>query len=128
MADLTPELGQLVTLLPSAARTATPTPDTIFVPKGARGVKFVIVTTAGTPSPGTTPTIRYLSPVDAAAITLLAGVAITGSGTVILTVHPDATAAANTVAKDGLPNKIQLNMAHGDADSHTYSVHFYFYN
>ena len=80
-----------------------------FVPKLVAAV--VVFTIAGM-SPGGT------------AYTILASAAITTTGLTVLRVHPELTAATNTIAKDVLPAALKITATHGDADSITYSMHF----
>ena len=42
----------------------------------------------------------------------------------MLRIHPSLTAAANTIAKDVLPQALKVTATHADADSITYSVGF----
>lgn len=110
-----------VTVLASAARTATPTKvdQTNLV---AVGLILVIDVTAVTATPSVTFTIQGKDPLSSKYYTILASVAISGTGTTVLRVHPDLTAAANTIAKDMLPRTWAVDAVHGDADSITYSV------
>lgn len=70
-----------------------------------RGLKLVIDITAIT---GTTPTltvtVRGHDVLSSKTYTLLASAALNTTGTTVLTVFPGATAAANSVASDQLPN------------------------
>ena len=55
---------------------------------------------------------------------MLCGAAITSTGLTVLRVHPQLSAAANTIAKDMLPAAVSVTATHADADSITYSVSF----
>lgn len=105
----------------STARTATPTAvsiDDIYV----KGVQIIIDVTAASATPSVVPTIDGYDPLSDSWYNLLTGAAITGTGTTVLRIHPDLTAAANLIAKDFLPRTYRIVMTHADADSITYSV------
>lgn len=110
-----------VTLLASAARTATPTKvdQTNY---NARGIHVVIDVTADPSTAIITPTIQGLDAVSGRYYTLLAGSAISAVGTTVLRVFPGATAAANTVANDIMPRTFAVDVVHTAAESMTYSV------
>src|ERR1044071_2113216 len=115
VADLYP--SNFVTVLPSAARTATPT-DTneCFVGK-ARGVTVVIDVTAVTSTPSTTVTIQGVDRVSGKTWTILASAAIATVSTVILRVAPGLPAAANVTANDLVPPVIRVVASHNNANS-----------
>lgn len=111
------------TVLPSAARTASP--DTMeFEALGVdyHGVHLVIDVTAVTATPSVTVTIQGVDRLSGKVYTILASAAITATGTTVLKVGAGLTAAANLVANDLLPPVFRITVAHGDADSITYSV------
>lgn len=105
----------------SAARTAT---DNFTFSCNTTGGLFVIDVTAATATPSVVFTIQGVEPVSGNTWTILASAAITGTGTTVLRVHPSLTASANLIAKDILPQAININAAHADTDSITYSVRF----
>lgn len=110
-----------VTVLASAARTATP--DTVELEvAGYRGVHLIIDATASAATPSVVVTILGVDRLSAKTYTILASAAITGTGTTVLRVGPGLTASANTVANDVLPPVIRIQSVHGDADSLTYSI------
>lgn len=110
-----------VTVLSSAARTATP--DTYeYEVSGYRGLHLTIDATASAATPSVVVTILGVDRASSSTYTLLASAAITGTGTTVLRVGPGLTAAANTVANDVLPPVIRIQSVHGDADSITYSI------
>lgn len=110
-----------VTVLASAARTATP--DTCeYEVAGYRGLHLTIDATAATATPSVVVTILGVDRASGKTYTILASAAITGAGTTVLRVGPGLTAATNLVASDVLPPVIRIQSAHGDADSLTYSV------
>jgi hypothetical protein len=108
----------------SAARTATPTAYE-FSMEGRRALHCVIDVTAVTDTPSVTPTIAALDPLSGKYYTLLAGAAITATGTTVLKIGPGIAASANAAAADIIPDGVKLTMTHGDADSITYSVAFH---
>lgn len=110
----------VVQIATSAARTATAS-WTLNTP--CLGGIFVINATAASATPSVVVTITGADPFGAS-WTILASAAITGVSTTVLRVHPELTAAANTIAKDMLPQAITLTATHADADSITYSISF----
>jgi hypothetical protein len=113
--------GRIVSILASAARTATPA-DVELEAGGHRGLVLVVDVTAVTLTPSITVTVKGLDPVSGQDWTILASAAITTVSTTVLRVHPSLTAAANLVAEDLLAPQMAVAVAHGDADSITYSV------
>ena len=114
-------LAQHVTIFASEARTAIATSYDISNPSGT-GLVLTIVVTAAANTPSVTFTIEGKDPTSGTYYTILTSAAITGTGTTTLRVHPDLTAATNTVAKDMLPAVWRVKTAVGDTDSLTYSV------
>lgn len=111
------------TVLPSAARTASPA-DTDFIVAGVdyRGAIFVIDATAVTLTPAVTVTIQGFDPTSGKTWNILASTAIASVSTTILKIGPGLTAAANAAANDFLPPSFRVDVSHGDADSITYSI------
>lgn len=110
------------TVFASAARTATAASSVFVNQSGHRGLHLVIDATAASDTPSVVFTIQGYSALGDDYYTILASAAITGTGTTVLRVFPGATAAANTVANDVLPELWRVNAVHADADSITYSV------
>jgi hypothetical protein len=108
-------------VLASAARTAT---NEATMVTGCIGGVFVIDVTAVAATPSVVFTVSGVDPASNKAYTILASAAITGTGTTVLRIHPSLTAAANTIAKDMLPQALKITATHADADSITYSVGF----
>ena len=108
-------------LLESAARTAAVNVDD-QANLAAVGLILVIDCTAVTATPGVTFTIQGKDPASGKYYTILASAAITGAGTTVLRVHPELTAAANTIAKDILPRTWRVAVTVADTDSATYSL------
>lgn len=109
------------TLFASAARTATVNGDDI-TNLGWRGAHIVIDVTAIDATPSVVFTVQGKDRVSGKYYTILASAAITGTGTTVLRIYPDLTAAANTVVNDVLPECFRVIATHADADSITYSV------
>lgn len=113
--------GDVFTVYSSAARTATP--DTMeFDLERARSLVVTIDVTAASATPSVVFTIMGVDRVSGKTYDILVSAAITGTGTTVLRVDPDLTAAANTIAKDIVPACIRIKAVHADADSITYSV------
>lgn len=110
-----------VSVLASAARTATPTKVLQSNP-GARGLHLVIDVTAVGVTPSVVFTIQGYSALGDDYYTILASAAITATGQTVLRVYPGLTAAANTVANDVLPASWAVDAVHGNATTITYSV------
>lgn len=94
--------NQCVTLLASAARTAT-------VATGDQGNNDY----RG---------VHVKDELSGAYYTILASAAIEATGTTVLRVFPGATNASNLVANDVLPSTWRVNFVHADTDSITYSA------
>lgn len=123
MAIQTVRLGDVVTVLPSAARTATPTVDEYIIEHGSpSGLVCVIDVTAVGVTPSVVFTLQGYDPVSAKKWTLLASAAITTVSTTILRVSPQLTASANLIAKDIVPDGFGLTAVHGNGVSTTYTV------
>ena len=105
----------------SAARTATET-RTIACCQSS-GLFFINVT-ATSATPSVVFTIKGVDPLSSATYTILASAAITGTGLTVLRVCSDLTPAANTIAKDLLPQALEITATHADSDSITYSMSF----
>jgi hypothetical protein len=108
-------------VLASAARTATST--TTLETKGALGC-FVYVDV--TVDPAAASVVANIDGYDSfadEAWTILDGGAMAAVGFFKYWIYPGATVTANVSANAWLPDKIQINMVHADADSITYSVH-----
>jgi hypothetical protein len=111
------------TVLPSAARTATPTDTNEYELGGrARALTVVIDVTAVTSTPSTTFTIQGIDRTSGKTWTILASTALASTGTVVLRVAPGITASANVSANDVVPPLIRIVASHGNANSMTYSV------
>lgn len=109
------------TLLASAARTASVN-SSDFSTAGARGVMVFIDVTAVTATPSLVFTIQAKDPASGKYVDLLSSAAITATGTTMLVVHPDATAAANAVAALPISRTLRVKVVAADSDSATYSV------
>lgn len=107
--------------LASAARTATNNSEDLTNSQH-RGCHVIIDVTSITDTPSVVPTIQGKDSVSGKYYTLLAGIAITATGTTILRIYPGLTATANVIANDIVPSKFRILMTHGDIDSITYSV------
>jgi len=110
-----------ITFFDSAARTADSTSRQTLASKA--GV-FVIDVTADPAAASVVFTIRGVDPVSNKTWDILTSAAITAVGTTILRVDPGLTASANTIAKDVLPQGIDIFANHADTDSITYTVSF----
>jgi len=118
-----------VTLLASAARTATTT-SADQTNKGenlnVRGVLVTLDVTAITATPSITLSIQAKDPASGKYEALLtASAAVTATGTHSYLVYPGAGSASGDVTQVAgfvLPNTWRISVAHGDTDSITYSA------
>lgn len=110
-----------VALLSSAARTATEA-SADQDNQHWRGVIIVVDVTAAADTPSVVVTIQGKSSLGTDYYTVLASAAITGTGQTVLRVYPGLVAAANLTVNDVLPRIWRVSVAHGDADSITYSI------
>ena len=109
------------TLFASAARTATPTAAE-FLKGRAERLMVVINCTAIVTAPSVVPRIDYFDDASGTWTTLLTGAAITTVSKVILRVGPGMPVTANVSANDGLPDRLRVDITHGNGNSITYSV------
>lgn len=110
-----------LTILPSAARTATNASIDYSLGHGGYG-RFTIDVTA---APGVDTVTFNIQAKDATSgkyTTLLASTALAGTGTVILEIGPTITASANATANRLLPETFRVQVVHSAATSFTYSV------
>ena len=107
--------------IPSAARTAEAMGPATNI-GGFAGAHVVIDVTARAGASAITAHVEAHDAASGKWYTILSSAAISSVSTVVLKIHPQFTAAANTVAKDGLPQNTRVRVAHGNADSITYSV------
>ena len=112
--------GEPVTVLASAARTATNNSSDITVYNGRGLVVFVDITayTAG----GLTAKIQAKDPVSLKYVDVLTSASLAATGTTRLVVYPGVTAAANLAVSDVLSRAMRVRVEHADATSITYSV------
>lgn len=110
-----------ITVYSSAARTATPL-AVEFSPRGAVGIMARLDATAAAATPSIVMSIEAWDPAAGAWFQILADAAVTGVATSTLVVDPRETAAANSIARHALFERMRILVTHADADSITYSV------
>lgn len=113
-----------IEVLKSAARVASPTAFRL-APNRHEACHLIIDVTAAAATPELTVTIRGIDPLSGKKYTILESAAITGIGTTVLKVGRGLAAAANLAVNDMLPNEIEINFSHADADSITYSAYMH---
>lgn len=118
------ESGGGGTLLASAARTAAINSADQVNGARARGVKVVIDITAVGVTPGLTFTIQGKDPASGKYYTLLASASQAAVATLVMTVYPGVTAAANVTVNDALPSVWRVAVAVSNGVTATYSVGF----
>ncbi len=87
-----------------------------------REIDIVLDATAASATPSIVMTIDYLDAASGKYVNLLTGAAVTGISTNRYRVHPNLTAAANSIAQAQLPRVFRISITHADTDSITYSV------
>lgn len=112
---------RFTSVLPSAARTANPTAVEVDT-KFADDLLLIIDVSAVALTPQITVTISGVDPISGNTYTILDSAGISAVGTTTLQVGPASTPSANSVADAVLPLKVQVSVAHLDADSITYSI------
>lgn len=110
-----------VTVLPSAARTATASSSPV-VTSSARGAHIIITTTVLTGGASVVPTVEGYNKTTDSWYTVLTGAAITATGTVVLTVYPGVAAVNNVAVSNALPGTWRVTLTAADAKSVTSSV------
>lgn len=111
---------QIIGVLPSAART---TAQSVKIgPLNGRGLIVVLDVTADPAAASITLSINGYDPVSAKTWTILDGAAVAATGTTVYRVDPELTASANAIAKDIVPQHVEIAVAVADTDSLTYSV------
>lgn len=110
-------------LVPLAARTAAPVPAVFYLENvgNASGIRLYINSTAASTS-STTVTIAFTDYKTSVYFDVLASAAITASGQVILEVSPYVAAATNLAAIRRVGRGVRVTVAHGNSNSHTYSI------
>jgi len=116
-----PPGSQAFTVLASAARTAQPDTQEFEVPGGYSALYLVVDATSITLTPSITVSILGVDRLSGKTHTILTGAAVTTVSTQVLRVGPGLTAGTN-IANDYLPSVFRISVAHGDADSITYSI------
>ena len=114
-------MNSTIAVLASAARTVTNASDD-FINYYSKGLHLIIDVTATAVTPSIVVTIQGKDYLSGKYYTILTSAAITATGTTVLRVYPNATAAANTAVNDFLPANWRVSVAHADSDSITYSI------
>jgi hypothetical protein len=113
------------TVLPSAARTASPNTEQFIIDRrgfSPQGLILTIDATAVTATPQLTVTINRVDPVSGKVAALLTSAVIATAVTTVLRIGPGLTPAANLVVNDLVPPVFRIDCVHADSDSITYSV------
>lgn len=113
--------AKAVSVRASSANTSASTETFDIDTSGREAIVVVVKSTAGS-SYSMTPTLLGVDPVTGATYTLLAGAAITATGTAVLTVGRGLTAAANVTANGVLPRTVRVSVSHTDTTSVTYTI------
>lgn len=110
-------------VVPLAARTAAPSPAVFYFENvgNATGFRLYINSTAASTS-STTVTIAFNDYKANVYFDVLASAAITAAGQVILEVSPSAATVANVSLQRQVGRGVRVTIAHGNSNSHTYSV------
>lgn len=108
-------------LLDLAARVSSPSSVFLENTGNAKGLRLYINTTASS-TPSTVITISFTDYKKTVYYDVLASAAITSNGQVLMEVSPYAVAATNLSAQRCIGRGVRISFAHGNANSHTYSV------
>jgi hypothetical protein len=112
-----------IALFPSQARASAGNNDfDDLFSFNARAIEAIIDLTAFVTAASLTMSIDIKDPASGKYINLVTGAAIVANGTQRLRVSPDLAAVANSIANDHCPAVFRVRVAHGNANSHTYSV------
>lgn len=111
-----------IEVLKSAARVAAPV---VFkLPSNDHEACHIVIdVTAIGAAPSVVVTVRGVDPLSGKRYVILASAAIVAIGTTVLKVGRGLVAAANLAVNDMLPRNIEIDVAHGNGDSITYSVY-----
>lgn len=118
---LTTSKNEVVTVFPSAARTATEDSSDVTNEHGI-GCVVIIDVTAASGTPSVVFKIQGKDPVSGKYYDILDSAAITGVETAVLRVWPAMAPSANAKEDDILPRTWRVRAEHADASSVTYSV------
>lgn len=110
-----------VTLLASAARTATNSSNPVNNPRG-KAIRFHVDCTARAGSASTVFTFQGYDAVAGKWYTLLASAAVTTAAHTQYNIGLGSTVTANVSANVPAPVVFRVTATHGTADAHTYSV------
>lgn len=119
-----PANSRWVTVLPSAARTATPNQQQLDIKEAHDGLVVAINMSAVTATGAVTVKIEQVDPIsnNTPASAVLTSAAISATGTTFLKVHPNLPASANAVAQDVVTPMVRITATHGNGVSMTYSI------
>lgn len=106
----------------SAVRTANNQSADIINLQGAKGVRVFIDMTAVPTIETVTFTVEGKDEVSGKYYPLLVSIAIVAVSTVVLTVYPALTDAANVTKSDVIPRTLRIDANHSAAGNFTYSV------
>lgn len=109
-------------VLPSAARTATPTAVVLSTGR-AKELRLVMDITV---VPGTAPscviTVDAVDSLSGKFVNLITSAALVAVGTTVLTVALGVTVAANVAVSAPLSESLRITVTHGNGNSVTYSL------
>lgn len=112
-------MAKYITVLPSAARTANVTTPNFHSYDDNDALHLVVDVTSG--SPNLVVTVNGHDNASGKDYAILTGAIINGTGTTLLKVGPDYTAATN-VAKDHIPAYWNVGVVQSGGVSATYSI------
>lgn len=114
-------------LLPSAARTATPTDTIVSNDQGYTELDVVLNCTLVPGSAPSTTVTLFERTASGALISLLVSAAIVATGVTRLKLTNALAASANAIAQQNVPMEVVVRVTHGNANSMTYSVDYELY-
>lgn len=119
-----PQTVGTLSLLASAARTATNSTSFVRPPRHIRGVRVFVEVTAATSSPSVTFKIETKNDLDTTYHALLTSAAVTGISSNFYDVGVGVTAVANLAAGKHIGNGFRVTATHGNSDSITYKIRY----
>jgi hypothetical protein len=118
-----------LTILESAARTATPTDASLVISNAGQftdtitDVHIVIDVTALALTPSVQPSLEGQDPLSGEWYDLVAAITpVTTTGTTVIKYGVRTDAVANSANQGFIPQNFRLRMVHADTDAITYSV------
>lgn len=112
----------LVEIFSEAARTTSPTDQSVSLPSGATALTLLVDVTSLTATPTITVSIKGAVPGTGTEYTILESSGISAVGVTQLEIGPGLVESANHATSALLPQELIISVTHSDADEITYTV------